>query len=80
MGSHSNLDNNNAFTPSVKNDNVEYFLLGPSQKSDRRASTEITKQLQRDFEDIFNGIGCFDGMFTLQLKPDSKSYQAPPGR
>ena len=26
---------------------------------------------------IFNGIGCFKGTFSLQLKPDSKPYQAP---
>ena len=35
----------------VKN-NIKYFLPGPSEESDRRASAEITKQLQRDFEDI----------------------------
>ena len=27
---------------------------------------------------VFNGIGCFKGTFSLQLKPDSKPYQAPP--
>ena len=27
---------------------------------------------------MFNGIGCFKGTFSLQLKPDSKPYQAPP--
>ena len=27
--------------------------------------------------DVFNGIGCFEGIFSLQLKPDSKPYQAP---
>ena len=26
---------------------------------------------------MFNGIGCFEGTFSLQLKPDSKPYQAP---
>ena len=30
------------------------------------------------FKDVFNGIGCFDGMFSLQLKPGSKPYQVPP--
>ena len=24
------------------------------------------------------GIGCFEGTFSLQVKPDSKPYQAPP--
>ena len=25
----------------------------------------------------FDGIGCFKGIFSLQLKPDSKTYQVP---
>ena len=29
------------------------------------------------FDNVFNGIGCFEGRFSLQLKPDSKPYQAP---
>ena len=30
------------------------------------------------FDNVFNGIGCFKGTFSLQLKPDSKPYQVPP--
>ena len=26
---------------------------------------------------MFNGIGCFEGTFSLLLKPDSKPYQVP---
>ena len=37
---------------------------------------EITHQIQWDIKDEFTGIGCFDGMFSLQVKPDSKPYQA----
>ena len=34
------------------------------------------QQIQKDFEDVFvfNGIGCFDGTFSFQLKPDSKPF------
>ena len=39
---------------------------------------ELTKQLQKEFEDEFTDIGCFDGTFSFQVKPDSKSYQVPP--
>ena len=39
-------------------------------------SDEITQYLQRDFTDAFNGIGCFHGAFPLQVKRDSKPYQA----
>ena len=52
-------------------------LLGLSKKSDKKASTEITKQLQKEFEDVFTGIGCFDGTFSFKVKPDSKQYQVP---
>ena len=27
---------------------------------------------------MFTGIGCFDGLLSLQLKVNSKPYQAPP--
>ena len=51
---------------------IEYFLQGPSYVSDKKKSAEITKQLQIDFKDVLNGIGCFDDTFSLQLKQDSK--------
>ena len=41
-------------------------------------STETTQQIHKDFEDVFKGIGSFDGTFSLQLKPYSKPYQVPP--
>ena len=52
---------------------IDYFL-----DSDKKTSDEITQQLHRDFEDVFNGIRCFDGTFLLWLKLDSKPYQMPP--
>ena len=55
---------------------VEYFLSELTYDSDKKKSAELKQWLQRDSEDVFNGIGCFDGTFLLQLKPDSKSYQA----
>ena len=42
-----------------------------------KVSAEITQQLQKDFSDVFNGIGCFDGTSSLQVKPESKPYQVP---
>ena len=42
-----------------------------------RVSTEITKQLQRDSEDVFSDIGCFDRTLSLQVKSQNKLYQAP---
>ena len=43
-----------------------------------RESAEATQQIHIDFDDVLNGIGCFKGRFSLQLKPDSKLYQALP--
>ena len=57
---------------------VKYFLPGPNSNSDEKASAEITQWLQREFKNLFNGIWCFNSTFSLQVKPDSKSYQVPP--
>ena len=38
----------------------------------------MTQRIHEKFEDMFNGIGCFKGTFSLQLKLDSKPYQVPP--
>ena len=56
---------------------INYFFPGPSEVNEKRVSTEITEQLQRDFKDVFTVIGCFDGKFSLQIKPDCKPYQVP---
>ena len=57
---------------------TEYFLSGLSYGSNKKRSTETTEQLHKEFEDVFNGIGCFNGTFSLQIKLDSKPYQVPP--
>ena len=43
----------------------------------KRKSTELTQQMHKEFNNVFNGIGCFEGTFSLQLKPDSRPYQVP---
>ena len=58
----------------VNNNKINYFLPGPNHDNDKRMSAEVTKQLQRDFEDDLSGIGYFDGTFSLQVKPDSKPH------
>ena len=64
----SQVNNNN-------NNNIKYFLPDHYSDADKKASDEITKQLQKEFKDVFKGIGCFDGKFSLQDKPDSKPFQ-----
>ena len=38
----------------------------------------MMQKIHTRFGDVFNDMGCFEGTFYLQLKPDSKPYQAPP--
>ena len=38
----------------------------------------MMQKIHDTFDNVFNGIGYFKGTFSLQLKPDSKPYQAPP--
>ena len=33
------------------------------------------QRMHNMFDNVFNGIGCFKGTFSLQLKPESKPYQ-----
>ena len=74
-GSILKSDNTDKTTVNNKLSNTKgYFLPGPNCDSDKKKSAEITQQLQRDFKDVFNGIGSFDGTFELQLKLDSKPY------
>ena len=42
---------------------VDYFFPGPYHDNNKRVSAKIMQQLKRDFEDVVNGIGCFDGTF-----------------
>ena len=38
----------------------------------------MTQKIHDTFGNVFNGIGCFEGTFSLQLKLDSKPHQVPP--
>ena len=75
---NANNHSNSNFNNRPNNNEIEYFLPGPSKESDKKASNEITNQLQKEFEDLFTGIGCFDGTFPLQVKLYSKPYLLPP--
>ena len=63
---------------SKQNKPSKYFLLVPSYNTGKRKSTELKQQIHKEFNIVFNGIGCFEGTFSLQLKLDNRLYQAPP--
>ena len=46
---------------------ISYFFPGPIQDSNKGVSAVIT-QLHWDFKDVFTGIVCFDGTFSLEGK------------
>ena len=58
---------------------INYFFSSNNTDADKRKSSEMTQKIHDRFGNIFNGTGCFKGMFSLQLRPDSKPYQVPPG-
>ena len=46
----------NSMVSDTDNNNIKSFLPGSNSAADKKASDEITKQLQREFKDVFNGI------------------------
>ena len=69
---------NSQSDPSNQNMSINYFYSLNNVDADKRSSSTMMQNIHMRFGDIFNGIGCFEGTFSLQLKPDSKPYQAPP--
>ena len=51
------------------NDNTKPMVRTEDNNSARYFIAESTQQIHKDFDDVFNGIGCFEGTFSLQLKP-----------
>ena len=56
---------------------IIYFTSSSNTDAEQRKSSEMMQIIHDKFGDVFNGIGCFEGTFSLQLKPDSRPYQAP---
>ena len=56
---------------------VNYFYSSTNREADKRQSDDMIQKIHNTYGNIFNGIGCFEGTFSLQLKPNSKPYQVP---
>ena len=82
----ANMDADSKIKHSVNsqnyNDNVNtltnYFLSSSNVETDKRKSIKLMQRIHNAFGDVFNGIGCFKGTFSLQFEPKSKLYQVPP--
>ena len=57
---------------------INYFFSSSNIMADKRQSSKMTQRKHGRFGNIFNGIWCFKGTFSLQLKPNSKPHQATP--
>ena len=57
---------------------INYFYSSRNIEADKRESDAMTQKIHSLYNDVFNGTGCFEGTFSLQLKPDSKPYLVPP--
>ena len=71
-------DINGQSEQSNPNMSINYFYSLNNIDADKRSSSAMMQSIHMRFDSVFNGIGCFKGTFPLQLKPDSKPYQAPP--
>ena len=60
------------------NKQINYFFSSSNVDADRRKSSDMMQKIHNTFEDVLYGVECFEGTFSLKLKPDSKPYQAPP--
>ena len=78
MSADNKQDTKGHSHPGNKCISINYFQSSNNIDADKRSSIAMMQKIHTRFGDVFNGIGCFKGTFSLQLKPDSKPYQAPP--
>ena len=56
---------------------INYLYSLNNVDADKRRSSTMRQSIHTRFGEVFIGIGCFKGTFSLQLKPDSKPYPSP---
>ena len=72
-------DHNGQQHQSHVNKLTNYFYSSNNTDADKSQSNTMTERIHEMFGNVFNGIGCFKGTFSLQFKLDIKQYQAPQG-
>ena len=72
---HSTAKQDNNDQQHQANKLINYFYSSNNTDTDKRRSKAMTQRIHEEYGKVFNGIGCFKGTFSLQLKPDSKPYQ-----
>ena len=56
---------------------ISYFYSSKKTDADKNKRAAMTQRIHETYGEVFNSIGCFEGTFSLQPKPDSKPYQVP---
>ena len=63
----ANNNNSGSLINPKANTATIYFLSCPNVETDIRKSAELTQQIHTEFDDVFNGIGCFEAHYSLNL-------------
>ena len=56
---------------------VNNFVTGPEEEANREESAKLTKAIHNEFKDLFSGIGCFEGTFSLQVEEEANHIRHP---
>ena len=75
---HREQSNKMAMIKTLSKQINQLLLFINNIDADKGKSKAMTQQIYEENGKVFNGIGCFEGTFSLQLKLDSKPYQVAP--
>ena len=64
----------NPHTNNKVNLEEDNFVTGSSTETERAASAKTMINIHNEFSNMFKGIGCFKGTFSLKVKEDANSY------
>ena len=67
----------NLVVTSNNNCAINYFHPVPSKEADRTASVKVIKLMYNDISRFLSDIGCFEGIFSFQVKAGNNSFQVP---
>ena len=55
---------------------LDYFRSSTNIKANKAGSRLMTQGIHKEFNEVFIGIRCFEGIFKLRVKEGSHPYQA----
>ena len=64
----------------IKANMPDYFNSTDNKEADKRLGVAITKKIHNELNNLFSGIGFWEGTFSLQVKEGSCLYHAPKRR